>query len=137
MAFIHGSKAKFSLGTVGTPATLVDISAYLNSVGLPRQVDSAESSTLGNTFKTYVPGLSDSTLSLDGRYDPTIDAQLAGLIGAATVNWQFDPQGTSTGLPRFTGSAFLVSYQVSAEIGNISAFTAQFQCITAVTRAVQ
>lgn len=137
MAFMHGSKAKFYLGTAATPTVLVDISAYLSSISLPRNVDTAETSTFGNTFKTYVPGLSDATISGDVRFDPTIDAQLAALVGVATVDWRWRPQGVGTGLSQFDGSAFLTSYEIGADIGDVGGGSFGLQIITAVTRSVQ
>jgi len=134
MAFTHGSKAKFWLGTKATPTVLVDRSIYILNIQLPRTTDTAETSTLGNLFKTYVPGLTDGSLSLDGRYDPVIDIVLSDLMGEASVDYDFRPQGNTAGLPKFTGSAVPTNYQVTAGIGDVSSWTFQLQCLTAITR---
>jgi hypothetical protein len=135
VAFIHGSKAKFGLGTAGTPTVIVDRSPFIMNIQFPQTSDTAETSTLGNLFKTYVPGLTDSTVSIDGRYDPTLDAVLFALMGTASVNFQYDPQGSTTGLIRFTGSAVPTSYQVTAGIGDVSSWTFAMQCTSAIVRA--
>lgn len=136
MAFTHGSKAKFHMGTAAAPTTLGDISTYMSEIQFPRSVDTAETSTLGNTFKTYVPGLSDGTVSLTGRFDPIIDTIMNALVGVASVDYLYMPQGITTGLPRFTGSFFLTSYQTTSGVGDVSGIQAQFQLITAVTRTL-
>jgi hypothetical protein len=137
MAFVHGSKAKFLLGTAGTPGTPVDVSAYLYTVTMPRTIDTAETSTFGNIFKTHVPGLYGTTISLDGRYDPAIDAQLSALIGVVNVAFTWNPQGTATGLVSYTGTGFLSAYQDSTPLNDVGAFTATMQISSAVTRAIQ
>ena len=43
---------------------------------MPRSLDTADVSVLGNTAKQYVTGLEDETISLGIKYDPTIDALL-------------------------------------------------------------
>ena len=58
MAFSHGSKANIRLGTAGTPTTLADFSIYANNVSTPWDIDTAETSVFGSTFKQFVPGLS-------------------------------------------------------------------------------
>ena len=134
MAFTHGSKAKFWLGTAATPATLVDRSTYILNIQMPRTTDTAETSTLGNLFKTYVPGLTDGSISLDGRYDPVIDVVLTDLMGTASVDFDYRPQGNTAGLPKYTGSAVPTNYQVTAGIGDVSSWTFQLQCTSAITR---
>lgn len=134
MAFVHGSKSKVSIDNSG--GTLVDLSPYVMSVGFPQSIDTAESSTMGTTAKTYVVGMSDATVSVEGRYDPIPDAQFHSLRGLATTTTvQWDPQGTSTGLPRYTAEGILTSYEASADIGDVGSFSAEFQITGAVTRS--
>ena len=134
MAFTHGSKAKFWLGTKAAPTTEADISSYVLNIQMPRTTDTAETSTLGNLYKTYVPGLTDGSISLDGRYDPVIDVILSDLMGEVSVDYFYRPQGNTTGLPQYSGSAVPTNYQVTAGIGDVSSWTFQLQCTSAITR---
>lgn len=139
MAFSHGSKAKFSLDNAG--GTLTDISDYVAGVSLPRSLDVADVSVLGDTAKQYVTGLEDATITLDIKYDPVIDAHLDGikngLTAGGTISFQYDPQGTGSGLPRFTGECWLTGYDVNTGVGGEATANATLQVTGGVTRATQ
>ena len=61
MAFKHGKNTVFKVDNSG--GSLTDISSYLNSVSFPRTIETAETSSFGNSAKTYIVGLSDSTFA--------------------------------------------------------------------------
>jgi len=140
MAFRHGKDAVFKLATAGAPTVVGDISAYLTSVGFPQEVETAEVTTLGDADKEYIVGLRDKTVSIEGKFDPTIDAQLNALYGFATpVAFEFHPQGTAATLPKYTQAGttvglLLTSYEVTEDIGAEGTFSAEFQSSGAVTR---
>jgi hypothetical protein len=137
MAFVHGKNAHFTIDdSGGTPRNL---SAFLTEVTFPRQMDMAETSVFGNTYKTYIQGLGDASLSISGRWDPTAttgpDAVLSGLIGAATASdFSYGPAGDGSGAIEFTGSVYLTSYEISASINDVISFSAQFQMASQITR---
>src|SRR5689334_110460 len=94
MSFSHGSKAVvFGNG--------YSLSAYLNNFALTRDVDSAETSTFGNTFKTFVPGLYGGTMTADGIYDGAANAvdqvfnAALGSVSDDVITWF--PQGEGLG----------------------------------------
>jgi len=136
MAFTHGSKAKFSVHD--SSATLRDISSYLTSTGLSRMADMAETSALGTTAKTYIPGMTDGTIPLDGQFDPTIDGYLSPLLGFETpLSWEYFPAGTPVGVtkPKYSGSAFLTSYDIETGTDDKAGISGELQLTGAVTRA--
>lgn len=139
MAASHGSKAEFWLGTSATPATVVDVSAFGNSVGVSLNRDSAETTTFKKNSKTYIPGLKDATVPFEGPFDPAIDQQMWDLFNNGTiVNFEYYPAGKGvTGTPKFTGSAFVTSYELSSAIGDANAMTGEFQVTGDVARTVQ
>lgn len=62
MAFVHGSKAvMYLMGMNATP--------FLNDVSFDGNVETAEVTVLGNSGKSYIPGLQDATLKLMGFFD--------------------------------------------------------------------
>ena len=136
MAFAHGSQAVLKLGTVSQPTTPVDISQYLNSVTDSFSRDSAETTTFGKTAKTYIPGLKDGTISAEGRFDPTVDAQLYALFDQGTiVDFEYGPAGTSAGSPKYTGQCFVTSYEVETPVDDVGTFSLELQIVDNVTRS--
>jgi hypothetical protein len=159
--FTHGKATKFYLNTAGTAlsstttATMLavvytyDISAYSKEVTFPRKMDTAETSTFGSTQKTYVQGLSDTTISISGSWDSTagmldtaggnstnLDAVLAALIGATTnPSFVYAPTGNAAaGKVGYYGTLIMTSYQVSGSIGDLVGFSAEFQIASGPTR---
>ena len=131
--FRHGKSTVFKIDDSG--GTLRDISSTLTDVSFPRSVDTAESSAFGDSAKTYVVGLSDATISVSGNFDATIDGYLAGIVGnAATVSFEYGPEGSTAGYVKYTGEAILTSYEKSGAIGDVVNYSAEFQVTGAVTR---
>lgn len=129
MAFIHGKDSYFEIDSD-------DLTAFLTDVSLSTSFDTAETSTMGTEAKTYIQGMSDATISISGRYDSTAstgpDAVLNGLTGA--VPFEFGPEGGANGNVKYSGSCIKTGYNVSAPIGDVVAFTAEFQVTGVVTK---
>jgi len=137
MAFTHGKGAVFKIDNSG--GTLQTLTAYVDSIDLNQTVDTAETTTMGSEVKTYLSGQSDGTVSISGKWDSTAstgpDAVLAGLIGLeATSTFEIGPEGSTTGKVKYTGECFLTSYVVSAPVGDVVTFTADFQITGAITK---
>ncbi len=135
MAFVHGKTAVFKIDDNG--GTLRDISAYLNDVGFPRNIDTAETTTFGvsGSSKTYIVGLNDATISINGLFDATADGYLAGVLGqSATLSFEYGPAGSTGGNVKYSGECIMTSYEVSAAVGDAVQATAQFQVTGSVTR---
>lgn len=153
--FTHGKKTEFYIsdgttavatGTVSS-ANVYKISEFCKEVSFPSQMDTAETSTFGTGTKTFVQGLRSGTLSISGSFSsstvaPTatgtaksIDQILSGLIGAANdVAFVYGPEGNATGKIKYSGQAILTSYQVNGSLGDIVAFSAEFQVSGDTTR---
>ena len=130
--FYHGKDAAvFITDSGGTERNLTDVAT---SVGIPVEVETAEVTTFNDDDKVYVTGLRDRTISLEGKWDATVDGYLAGLLGGTARAWKVFPAGSASGRPYYSGSAILTSYEVSAEIGDAIGFSAEFQNSGAVTR---
>lgn len=63
---IHGKNGRMY-------ASGYDLSCYLNSVGLDKSIDTAETSVFCDDSKRYISGLKDATLSAEGVYDEDKD----------------------------------------------------------------
>jgi hypothetical protein len=131
--FRHGKSTVFKVDNSG--GTLTDISNTLTDVGFPQTVDTAETSTFGSSAKSYVVGLTDSSLSIAGNFDATVDAHLAGILGqSASVSFEYGPEGSTAGFVKYTGEAYLTSYEKSGAIGDVVSYSAEFQVTGAITR---
>jgi predicted secreted protein len=133
MAFTHGKDSSFKIDNSG--GSLTDISAYVNNVDFPETVDVAETTTLGDSAKSYIVGLSDATISISGLWDATLDGVLGGIMGqSATVSFEYSPEGTASGKIKYTGEAIATSYNQASPVGDVVTFSADLQVSGAVTR---
>ena len=130
MAFKYGAKALVTVNAV-------DLSAYCDEGGIDVGIDTAETTTFGSTWKTFIEGLAVAKFSLKGNYDPTAStgpaAVLTGLIGGGSKTVVFNPAGTATSELKRTVSAILTSYAESSPVGGKVTFSASFQGTGAVT----
>lgn len=133
MAFKHGKNAVFKVDNSG--GTLTNISTYLNNISFPRSVETGETTSFGNSAKTYIVGLSDSTISVDGTWDATVDAHLAAVLGQdASLTFEYGPEGSGSGAIKFTGECYLTSFETSSPVADVVKFTAEFQVTGTVSR---
>lgn len=131
--FTHGKATVFKVDNSG--GTLTDISNVLTDVSFPQTVETAETSSFGSSAKTYVVGLSDATVSVSGNFDATVDAHLSGILGqAASVSFEYGPEGSATADAKYTGECILTSYEKSGAVGDVVTFSAEFQVTGTVTR---
>lgn len=136
MAFVHGKSAVFKVDNASN--TLTDLSAFLNDIGFPRDIEAAETTTFGvaGSAKTYIVGLTDASISISGLFDATADAALAGVVGFATLlDFEYGPAGSGSGSVKYTGTCLLTSYEVSASVGDTVSASADFQVSGAITRS--
>jgi hypothetical protein len=114
---------------------LTDISAFVNNVDFPETADVAETTTLGDSSKSYIVGLKDATISISGLWDSTLDAILGVVVGqSATLSYEYSPEGTGSGKIKYTGECILTSYSQSSPVGDVVGFSADLQVSGDVTR---
>lgn len=133
MAFVHGKGTKFKIDT-GADA-LTDISAYLNNVDVSWEVDTPETTTFGNSDRTYIAGLRNATISIAGIWDATLDAVIASQPAGATtlLNFEYGPAGLTGGLVKYSGTCLLTSYSLGSPVDGVATFSADYQVSGAVT----
>jgi len=129
MAFVSAKSAQFTLA--GT-----DISAYVDTVGgVDNATDMLETTTFGASSKTYIGGLRNgSKITISGKYDSSLHTVVSALLGSASSSaWVYGPAGTTTGNVKFSGSAFVESYEINAQVANVLTFSVSLQVTGAVT----
>jgi hypothetical protein len=139
MAFYHGKGLVFKIDNAA--GTLQTLTSYVDSVDLDNSVDMGETTTAGAEDKTFVSGQAEHDLSISGKWDDTAstgaDPVLSGLIGLETSStFEFGPGGSSAGKIKKSGECFMTGYKVSAPVGGVVTFTADFKITGAVTTGV-
>lgn len=108
-----------------------DLSIYSNSVTFTRTADALDVTTFGKTSKVYISGLKDGTGSIEGIYDNTAGtgpgAVIRPLLGGDAVSLVWMPEGESTGKPAATVDVIVTSYEESAPVAEVIAWTVEFQ----------
>lgn len=136
MSFAAGKGGVFKLDNSG--GTLVDLSSYITNVDFPRDAALHETTTLGATSRTYVPGFKNATISLQGHWDggaSAIDAHMSAILGqAATVSVEYGPEGSTAGMVKYTCEAVVIRYGTTTPVDGVVDFSAELQVSGAVTR---
>lgn len=138
MAFKHGKNTIIQLDNAA--GSLANLSAYCDEVGFPRETEAAETTTFGSQDKTYIVGLSDATISLSGKFDPTMDAhaeQARAALASGSItslSYEYSPTGSASGMPKYAGEALITSYEVSSPVGDVVTFSLELQSTGTVTR---
>jgi hypothetical protein len=133
VSFASGKAGVFKLDNV-TP-TLTDISSYITNVDFPRDAQLHETTTLGATSRTYIPGFKNATIGIQGHWDATLDAHMSPILGqAATVTFEYGPEGSTGGMVKYTGEAILIKYGATTPVDGVVGWSADLQVSGAVTR---
>lgn len=127
MAFAHGTVSLITINAV-------NISTYVKSPSLDTEAETAEVTTLGKTAKNYIPGLEDGTISASGPFDPTLDAAI-NAMRRLVVAFLIQPQGATTGLPRYTGNCILTKYKIETPVDDAGSWEAEWQMSDGWVRA--
>jgi hypothetical protein len=131
--FTHGKATVFKVDNSG--GSLTTISDVLTDVSFPQTIETAETTSFGSNAKTYIVGLSDATISISGNFDTTVDAHLSAVLGqAATLSFEYGPEGSTAADAKYTGECLMTSYEKSGAVGDVVTFSAEFQVTGAVTR---
>jgi hypothetical protein len=131
MAFNSGNIATFSLG--GT-----DISQYTTSVSINIERDIKDIKPIGGTAGSKLVGAYSGTISLEGGYDPALDAILAPLMLAATPATSailFRPAGSGGSTRVFGGSAYVASYRVDTPGDDTATWRAELAVAGTITNS--
>jgi len=137
MAFAAGKAGVFKIDDAA--AGLTDLSPYLDNVDFPREVAALETTAFGKTSRNYIVGLINGTISISGKWDggvdPAPDVTLSGVLGqAATLSFEYGPEGSTGGMIKYSGECILTSYRISTPVDGVVSFSADFQITDNVTR---
>jgi hypothetical protein len=136
MAFRHGKNAALTVNA-GALAT------FLTGLDMAIDLDVADTTTFGATWKTGLAGVPGGKIDFSGNYDPTATtgpgAILFPLVTAGTaVTCLVYPGGTAVGqvLYTITSGGIVTSYSESSPVGGIVTFKGSIQIVVLPVRTV-
>jgi hypothetical protein len=131
MPFNSGNVATFSLG--GN-----DISQYTTSVTLNLERNISDINPIGGAAISKLVGPYGGTISLEGGYDPVVDAILAAYMLAttpATIAFIYRPAGSGGGTRTISGNCYFSSYETATPGDDTATWTAELAISGTVTNA--
>jgi hypothetical protein len=101
-----------------------DLSDHVASVEIAVERDNIETTAFGQSGRTRIGGLEDSSISLDFHqdFDPAeVDATIFPLVGT-TATFEILPKGTAVGTanPKFTGTVLVTEWGFGGAIGELA-----------------
>jgi hypothetical protein len=137
---VHGKKSYFAIED-SAAAVLRNIGVHCDSITLDRDLDMADSTTIGQEAKTFVPGLDGAEIQLGGKFDSLAvtgpDPVLAGDFAAKVqVGFEYGPEGNAAAAVKYSGECYVSKYQVSTPLEGVVKFSATITITGAVTRGV-
>lgn len=118
-----------------------DISPYVTSTSVERSNDTHDTTTYGQTGHTFISGLTNGKITINGLWDKTasvgsytvLKALLGGGLSGAFI---YGPEGSTTGNVKISGTGVLEQYTESDPVADLVTFTATLQITGAVTDGV-
>jgi hypothetical protein len=131
---IGGVLSDWRHGTNGATSTLTDFTAKTFSASMSNEAETVDSTVFGDSSRDYEQSYKNANIDLTYKYDATIYGQLAAIYSNGdTVSFQLSPDGTTTGKPKITGSAFMTSFGVPVNVGDRLELSVAWQVSGAVT----
>lgn len=135
MPVVTGKSAKFSLDNAA--GSLQDLSGYCQEVNMTFDIQVHDTSVFGVGSRSKIVGIKDGKFSVKFFADPTLMANLVGIFGLATSSsFTYGPEGSTSGMRRYTGECWLTSFPVNANVNDVESVDAQFEITGAVTMDV-
>lgn len=136
--FVHGSKSVIKIDDAAN--ILYDLSPIVDQADNPRSLGTSEVTHFGSTAKEFIVGLTDSNISIQGKFDAAIDLKINAAIDALvagtlpSLTFEYSPAGLATGTPKYSGEFIPTSYTVSSPVGNAVTIKLDGQVTGARTR---
>src|SRR3990167_2196060 len=112
----------------------VALTAHVNQASVQAAVSMLEDSALGDTTRTYVPGLAGTTIPINGFWNSTTEAIYGPLLGVRTSITKTTQFGDATTDKYYQGEVFVENVQVSGSVDTLETFSADHRITGAVTR---
>lgn len=119
-----------------------DLSNFITDVTFSQKTDDVDTTTFVSTAnppKTFLLGFTEREIKLSGLFDATAttgpDAVLSADLGGSTARvWKYGPYGSTAGNVQYTGSGYLMQYDLKGSVGSAVAFEATIKVTGSITR---
>lgn len=139
MAFYPAKDSTFEIDDTG--AVQRDISAYIISIdGLPGPRELIEVTALGDTGRTFIPGLENGVITLELQWSEDASVGPDTVLGAlrthtAAVDFEYGPEGNASTDIMYTGTCWVRNFQITSRVGTQVTARCELQVEGAVSRA--
>jgi len=121
-------------GSEGTVHVGTDAVAEIKSYSVEETSDTVEVTSMGDSFRDYLPTLTSFSGSIDVFWDEEDTAQIALQVGTE-VTIKFYPEGADTGDKYYTGTAIVTGSSISASFDGMVEASISVQGKSALTLA--
>ena len=125
---VRGIGASFQIGKASSPSDLQDVSSYLNKIDKSSDVDRLDATTfqpnVAAPLKVEIAGFRTRGFTLSGVWTKAADDFFASIEGAEGLDYQYGPEGTTSGKQKLTGTVNCLNYSgAQSEVSGITSFT--------------
>ena len=120
-------------GSEGTVKVGSNAIAEIRSYSIEETGDTIETSTMGDTARTYVPSLTSWSGSVDVYWDETDTTGQGALTTGAEVTLNVYPEGDTTGDTYYSGSAIVTGVSRTASFDGLVEASISLQGTGALT----
>lgn len=135
----HGKDSFLSLADGA--AVVRDIGVHCDSIDFDRDLDMAESTTIGDESKEYLAGLDGAGITISGKWDDTVstgpdDTMVSLMVAKIAGAFVYGPGGNGAARTKYTGTAYVEKYRVSTPLEGVVKFNGTLRVTGAVTKGV-
>jgi len=131
MASITGTSGVVKVAVSGGSVAAV---GEVRSYTLDKSADSIESTVMGDAARTYLAGLSNSTMSIECYFDSADTTGQAVLDERTVIDFEIHPAGTGVGTPIYSGSGIVTASNIAGAFDGMvdASFTVQVSGVVTV-----
>ena len=120
-------------GKAGVVQTASNDIAEVRSYSITESGDTTESTSMGDSAKTYEPTLTEFSGSIDLFFDDTDSSGQVSLTVGSEFTLNLGPEGTSTGAYKLSGTGIVTEKTITAAHDGLVEMTIGFQGDGALT----
>lgn len=128
-----GASKDMEFQLVNVTGGTIQMGQYLTKCDIKDAGNVIDVTTAGAAAHSYIRGLKDADISVEGIFDPAAGTILFNLGTASGSYFAYAPQGTASGKQKYSGTCLLTSYSAPANIDEAVTFSADFKVSGAIT----
>ena len=129
MATHTGSEGTVKVGTAGSDTAIAEI----RSLSIEETADTLETTSMGDSSRTYVASLKQFTGSIDVFWDETNTGGQTALTVGASVTLNLYPEGATSGDTYYGGTAIVTGRTINSTFDGLVEMTISVQGSGALT----